>query len=79
MAKVKDQIKDLAIFAKDTTKAAIKGERVRASPEDATKRYQLCLACPNFEAPKCNLCGCKMGLKVQWETAKCADKDNPRW
>jgi len=79
MAKLTDQIKDLTAFAKDTAKAAIKGERVRVSPEEAAKRYQLCLGCPNFESPKCKLCGCTMGLKVQWATAKCADKDDPKW
>lgn len=79
MSNLKDQIKDLVTFAKDTTKAAVKGGRVRASPEDAAKRYQLCLACPYFVSPKCTLCGCTMGRKVQWETAKCADKERPKW
>jgi hypothetical protein len=79
MAKLKDQLKDLATFAKDTAKAAVKGEVIRAAPEEATRRYQICLACPNFEAPKCKLCGCKMGIKVQWQTTKCADKASPKW
>lgn len=79
MVKLKDQLKDLAGFVADTATAAVKGEAIRATPEEATKRYQICLACPFFENPKCTKCGCKMGLKVQWEAAKCADKEKPRW
>ena len=79
MTKLKDQALSLATFAKDTVVAVSKGEHVKATPEEATRRYQICLTCPAFKETKCTKCGCNMGFKVQWQAAKCADKENPKW
>lgn len=76
---LKDQIKDLAAFANATALAALKGEAVKATPEEATRRYNTCVNCPFLVAEKCTKCGCKMGMKVQWQAAKCGDKENPKW
>jgi len=79
MAKIKDQIKDLSKFVANTTVAAINGQPIRATPVEATRRYNICLTCPFLADGKCAKCGCKMGLKVQWQEVKCADKENPLW
>jgi hypothetical protein len=79
--KLRDQLKSLGSFVKDTVKDVAAGESIKVDPEQATRRYNLCLACPFLDRvkTKCQKCGCNMGRKVQWSAAKCADEENQRW
>ena len=79
MTKLKDQVFSIAKFAKDTAALAVKGDPVKATTEEATRRYNLCVACPRLVKDKCEICACPMGFKVQWQASKCADKENPKW
>ena len=77
----------LAEYAKDV---ALTGGG-KATPEEATRRWQICLACPLLVSDmpdrfgkldgekRCKKCGCTMGHKVGNQAAKCADKKNPKW
>lgn len=81
MTKLKDQVFSVAKFAKDTAMLAAQGESVKVTPEEATRRYNLCVACPQFlkDSQKCDICKCPMGFKVQWQASRCADKLSPKW
>lgn len=80
-----------AILLAQHAAAVVKDGGGKASPEEATRRWQICLACPKLVSDmpdrfgvrdgeqRCTECGCKMGRKVGHLAAKCADKANPRW
>lgn len=42
-----------------------------APPEQAKKRYQLCLVCPNRNNDNCGLCGCPVKEKTAWASETC--------
>ena len=49
------------------------------TPEKQHQRLSICVACTYYDAGLCLLCGCNMDVKTGFRTAKCADKQNPKW
>jgi hypothetical protein len=59
--------------------AAVKGERLTASPEAQAERLAICTACDYNVEGRCSICTCKLrGIvsKIRWATESCPDK---RW
>lgn len=79
MSNLKDNLLDLAKTVIDTVKT---GE-VRASPELAEQRMQICKACPFYYklggVSRCKHCPCDMDNKVTFAKSVCSDKSNRRW
>lgn len=82
------QVVMLAEYAKDV----VLNGGGKTTPEEATRRWQICLACPLLVSDmpdrlgrvdgqkRCTDCGCSMGLKVGNQAAKCANKSSAlRW
>lgn len=65
----------MAYGLKEMTLDALKG-KLEIAPEELSKgRYEICQACPMLAANgRCNLCGCKMSIKVKLTKATCPDK-----
>ena len=79
------QVVMLAEYAKDV----VLNGGGKTTPEEATRRWQICLACPLLVSDmpdrlgrvdgqkRCTDCGCSMGLKVGNQAAKCANNPPP--
>jgi hypothetical protein len=58
--------------------AAIHGEPVFVSAEEADRRAAICAACEHWTGLKCKLCGCLTQPKTALATEQCPDNP-PRW
>jgi hypothetical protein len=53
------------------TKAAVKREKIRASPEERERRLAICGVCEFFTGKTCMKCGCHIKFKAKLETEHC--------
>ena len=68
-------------------KALFTKEYLKADPEVAKKRMEICQACPlinkegrlfGYTQPRCSICGCYLNGKTKLNFEICPDKP-PRW
>lgn len=59
--------------SKNVVVEAIKNRKVFATDKEVSKRFDICLACPNYskEKDKCSECGCSMSTKVKFKASEC--------
>ena len=65
----------MAYGLKEMALDALKGKLEVAPEELSTGRYKICKACPSLLGTgRCELCGCKMSIKVKLTKATCPAK-----
>ena len=67
-------------FAKALVKegTAIIAGQEPVTPDEYTRRINLCYECPNFSEGQCLICGCPMERKASFRTSSCAAQP-PKW
>jgi len=78
-------IRNIAVDHWKGLKAWLKGSQVISTQDEAQRRWDICLKCPNLKYDetnpdtnkkdgRCTHCGCFMNVKVHYATAECPIK-----
>jgi hypothetical protein len=78
-------IRNIAVDHWKGLKAFIRGKQVISTQDEAQRRWEICLKCPNLKYDetnpdtnkkdgRCTHCGCFMNVKVHYATAECPIK-----
>jgi hypothetical protein len=63
--------KNLTRAAGRVGKAAVKGAKIAAAPEEIERRMAICQGCEFFTGKSCKKCGCNINFKARLETEHC--------
>ena len=78
-------VRNIAVDHWKGLKAWLKGSQVISTQDEAQRRWEICLKCPNLKYDetnpdtnkkdgRCTHCGCFMNVKVHYATAECPIK-----
>lgn len=69
----------LAKAVHETASNMVRGKKALNTIAEYKRRIKICRGCEKYVDSRCKLCGCFMGFKNIFNTAKCPHPDGDRW